>query len=99
MEYLRREVRTSVNLEIELTELEAPGRIPQNGVLKNVSKSGMLVRMSHGIACGSLVKVKAKGILTLGEVVRCQPSEQEFDVALALRNTFEDVVALIQSWS
>jgi hypothetical protein len=95
----RREVRTNVNLAIELTELEAPGRIPQKAVLTNVSRSGMLVRMSHGIACGALVKVKAKGILTLGEVVRCLPADQEFDVALALRNTLEDLVVLIQSWS
>ncbi|HEY1758112.1 MAG TPA: PilZ domain-containing protein [Bryobacteraceae bacterium] len=95
----RREIRTDVNLAVELTELEAPEQFPQNGVLKNVSRSGMLVRMAHGIASGSLVKVKARGVLTLGEVVRCQPAAEGFDVALALRNTLEDLVAFIQSSS
>jgi hypothetical protein len=94
----RREVRTTVNMPVLVTELDPPGQAPERGILKNVSKNGMLVRMSHAMTSGSLLRVETPEILTLGEVVRCQPDGDAFDVALALRHSLDGAIDLILSF-
>lgn len=92
----RREVRTVVNLPVLITELDPPGQTPERGLLKDVSRSGMLVRISHSIASGSLVKVETKDMMTVGEVIRCKADGNAFEAGLVLRHSVEDLLALIQ---
>jgi hypothetical protein len=94
----RREARTVVNMPVRVTELDPPGQPPQGGILIDVSKNGMLVRISHAIASGTLLRVETPEILTLGEVVRCVPHEEAFDVALALRHSLEGAIDQILSF-
>jgi hypothetical protein len=94
----RREERTVVNMPVLVTELDPPGQAPQRGLLIDVSKNGMLVRISHRMNSGALLKVQTPDLLTLGEVVRCQPDGDAFDVALALRHSLEGAVDLILSF-
>jgi|HubBroStandDraft_6_1064221.scaffolds.fasta_scaffold576469_2 hypothetical protein len=94
----RREVRTVVNMPVLVTELDPPGQAPESGILIDVSKNGMLVRISHAIASGSLLKVTTPEMLTLGEVVRCVPDGDGFDVALALRHSLDGAIDSILSF-
>jgi hypothetical protein len=94
----RREPRTVVNMPVLVTELDPPGQPPERGLLINVSKNGMLVRISHSMNSGALLKVQTPDILTLGEVVRCQPEGDAFDVALALRHSLEGAIESILSF-
>lgn len=94
----RREVRTVVNMPVRVTELDPPGQAPQRGILVDVSKNGMLVRLSHAMASGSLLRVETPEILTLGEVVRCVPHDDAFDVALMLRHSLEGAIDQILSF-
>jgi hypothetical protein len=94
----RREVRTVVNIPVLVTELDPPGQAPRSGVLKDVSKNGMLVRISHAMPSGALLKVATPDMLTLGEVVRCLPDGDGFDVALALRHSLDGAIDSILSF-
>jgi hypothetical protein len=94
----RREERTVVNMPVLVTELDPPGQAPERGLLIDVSKNGMLVRISHSMNSGALLKVQTPDLLTLGEVVRCQPDGDAFDVALALRHSLEGAIDLILSF-
>ncbi len=94
----RRDVRTVVNMPVLVTELDPPGQAPQHGILKDVSKNGMLVRLSHALPSGSLLKVATSEILTLGEVVRCLPDGDGYAVALALRHSLDGAIDSILSF-
>jgi len=89
----REEVRTSLHEPVIVTEVDPPGQ-PTGGVLKNVSGSGMLVRLPHSISRRSMVKVETKDMLMLGEVLRCEPDGDSFKVALALRHSLQSLTGL-----
>ncbi len=90
----REHVRTALHEPVIVTEVDPPGQPPTGGVLNNVSGSGMLVRLPHGIARRSLVKVETKDMLMLGEVLRCEPDGDSFKVALALRHSLQSLTGL-----
>jgi hypothetical protein len=90
----RNEVRTALNEPVIVTEVDPPGQPPTGGVLKNISGSGMQVRLPHGFARRSLVKVETKDMLMLGEVIRCEPDGDGFKVALALRHSLQGLAGL-----
>jgi hypothetical protein len=90
----RDEVRTALNEPVIVTEVDPPGQPPTGGVLKNISGSGMQVRLPHGIARRSMVKIETKDMLMLGEVVRCEPDGDGFKVALALRHSLQSLAGL-----
>jgi hypothetical protein len=83
----RSEVRIVLDELVVVTELNPPGQSPAGGVLKNVSGGGMPVRTPHRIAIQALVKVETKGMLMLGYVIRCEPDDDAFNVALVLRHS------------
>jgi hypothetical protein len=90
----RDEVRTALDEPVIVTEVDPPGQ-PTGAVLKNISGSGMQVRLPHGIARRSMVKVETKDMLMLGEVIRCEPDGDSFKVALALRHSLQSLSGLV----
>jgi hypothetical protein len=91
----RDEARTALNEPVIVTEVDPPGQPPTGGVLKNISGSGMQVRLPHGIPRRSMVKVETKDMLMLGEVVRCEPDGDSFKVSLALRHSLQSLSGLV----
>jgi hypothetical protein len=90
----RDDVRTDLHEPVIVTEVDPPGQPPTGGVLRNVSESGMQVRLPHGIARRSMVKVETRDMLMLGEVLRCEPDGDSFKVALALRHSLQSLAGL-----
>jgi hypothetical protein len=89
----RREPRVATKERVIVTEL-GPGRRPHVGLIVEVSGRSLTLKLVSAIACGVPVQVETTNILMLGEVMRCEPADDGFRLALTLRHSLQDLQAL-----
>ena len=60
------------------------GMPPMSGTALDLSGSGLRIHLKNPIPCGSPVKVETKQMLMLGEVCRCEPDANGYELGLTL---------------
>jgi hypothetical protein len=73
----RKEQRFPINSQVSLTVLGILGDPIVAGCVMDMSGSGLRLRLPLPIPCGAPVKVEAGDMLMLGEVVRCEATDDE----------------------
>jgi len=87
----RSEPRVQANAPVIITVLVGQRQEPMGGMIQEVSGSGMRVRLPQAIARNTPVRIETSDMLLLGEVVRCEPADNEFHLGLMLRHSLQDL--------
>ncbi len=73
-----------------VTELGPNGKA-HVGLIVEVSGKSLTLKLVTAIAHGTPVQLEAENMLMLGEIVRCEPADDGFRLALALRHSLEAI--------
>lgn len=87
----RRNTRFESNEPAVVSELSPHAHRPMGGMIRDLSEDGMLIKVPRSVACGGLIRVETSRALLLGQVVRCEPDGEGFDVAMTIRHSFLDL--------
>jgi hypothetical protein len=87
----RREIRVEANEPAVVTELGTKRRPPMGGMIRDLSNGGLSMKLPHAIACNTPVRIETGTMLLLAEVMRCEPEDEGFSVALALRHSLQNL--------
>jgi hypothetical protein len=90
----RAERRVAANEPIVVAEVGQRRLHPKGGLLVEISKSSLTIKLPEAIACGAAMEVETADMLMLGEVIRCDPDGDGFRVALMLRHSLQDLPVL-----
>jgi hypothetical protein len=96
----RSEPREEANAPVVISELGTSRPDPIGGMIEDISGSGMRIKLPYAIACNTPVRIETKDMLLLGEVARCEPVGDEFQLALVIRHSLgnlQDLVRLNQA--
>jgi hypothetical protein len=80
----RKEVRLKVNQPVTMTAVGLTAMPPTAGRVLDMSGSGLQVRTSNPVPCGSPVKVESGRLVILAEVCRCQSDGEGYVVGLTV---------------
>jgi hypothetical protein len=89
----RSEARVATKERVIVTEL-GYRRHPHVGLIVEIAGNSLSLKLITAIACGTPVQVETTNMLMLGEVARCEPAEEGFRLALTLRHSLQDLLAL-----
>jgi hypothetical protein len=89
----RQEPRVAAKERVVVTELGPHGE-PHVGLIVEASGKSLTLKLVSAIAHGTPVQVETENMLMLGEVVRCEPADDGFRLALALRHSLHNLQAL-----
>lgn len=89
----RRNARVAAKERVTVTEL-GPERQAHVGLIVESSEDSLTLKLVTPIPCGTPVQVEAISILMLGAVLRCEPADEGFRIALELRHSLRDLQAL-----
>jgi hypothetical protein len=89
----RQEPRVAAKERVTVTEL-GPDRHAHVGLIVEVSERSLTMKLVTAIDLGTPVQVETTNILMLGEVLRCEPADEGFRIALTLRHSLQDLQAL-----
>jgi hypothetical protein len=87
----RKEHRIEINQEVTVTVLSEPDRPPFQAVAVEISGSGMRLLSPYPVSYQAAVKVEARDLLLLGEVVRVQVSQQGTTLGLKLLHSLDSL--------
>ncbi len=93
----RREPRFQPNIPVSLKVLGWPPGPIMDGHVRDVSGSGMRVRVPLPVACGASVQIESNGTLSLGEICRCNPVEDAYELGIQLSHTLASLKQLDQA--
>ena len=90
----RSEHRLMTNLaaEVSLLGTEEAGAFP--GTILNVSGRGLLLRIPRQTSCGAVLRIETGDTLLLGEVLRCEPSGDQWRVAVQTRHRLDGLTEI-----
>jgi hypothetical protein len=89
----RRSPRVAAKERVTVTEL-GPDRQAHVGLIVENSENSLTMKLVTAIACGTPVEVETTNIRMLGEVLRCEPANEGFRIALEFRHSLKDLQAL-----
>lgn len=90
----RKEPRFQPNLPVTVTVLGYPPGPTLKGRVMDVSGSGIRLSVPLPVALGAPVKVEANETLSLGEVCRCLPDGDGYELGLQLSHTLTTLLDL-----
>ena len=83
----RREHRFEPNQAVTLKVLGMrPGPVMPASV-RDISGSGMRLRTSLPVPCGTPIEIEAQETLTLGSVCRCEPDDGSYTIGVQISET------------
>ncbi len=80
----RNEPRLKVSQAVTLTVLNALPSYALRATVQDVSGSGVQLRASNPIPCGTPVEIESQNSLLRGEVCRCDPEDGGYRVGIQL---------------
>jgi hypothetical protein len=95
----RQEPRLAANVPVIVSELghfgSHPHRSnPHDGLIVEISGTSLTMLLPSAVGPGAMVKVEARDMLMLGEVVRCEMADEGFRLALKLSHSLRGLRAL-----
>jgi c-di-GMP-binding flagellar brake protein YcgR len=90
----RKEPRIAINQEVTVTVLGATDSAPFQATALEVSGSGMRILSPRALKYQAAVKIQARELLLLGEVIRIDSSDRGSMLALKLSHSLDSLADL-----
>jgi hypothetical protein len=90
----RREPRFQPDTPVKVKVLGWPPGPTMSGQVLDVSGSGMRLQVPLPVACGVPVEIDASETVSLGEVCRCSPVNDHYEIGLQLSHTLSSLHGL-----
>ena len=90
----RREHRVQTKEAALITLLGPPGGPPIQGIVTDLSGSGLQILSPRPLPCGTLVRVEGRNRLLLGEVLRSEPDGESYTIGVKVKHALHSLTDL-----
>lgn len=87
----RKDYRLPTNEPVVVTELGTFRGSPMGGMMRDMSGTGMLLKLPRAIACNTPIRVEASDLLLLADVARCLPEGDGYLVGIIIRHSLQNL--------